>query len=186
MFTSFTACRLRLDFDEKVEETNEFDNIWFSEYMSCNGLGAANAATIATGIHRTPHPSTSLDYCFIGTPYSSGSVTKFLIPYSPACDIEFRAGHVEERPGAGKPRSVREKAIASLRLVSMWKVRARRYSIASLMMTDSDSQCSDSSSSSRTTSIETMSFWSLMSTAPDGADSAKTSAGKSRKLECWR
>ena len=94
--------QIRLDFDEKVEETNEFDNIWFSEYV-LQWAGGSQRCYDRAWHTQTPHPSTSLDYCFIGRPYKSGG-GKILIPYSPACDIEFRSGHVQERPGAGEPR----------------------------------------------------------------------------------
>ena len=94
--------QVRLDFDEKVEETNEFDNIWFSEYV-LQWAGGSERCYDRDWHTATPYPSTSLDYCFIGTPYSKNG-DKIWIPYSPACDIEFRSGHVEARPGAGKPR----------------------------------------------------------------------------------
>lgn len=94
--------QIRLDFDEKVEETNEFDNTWNSEYV-LQWAGGSQRCYDRDWLTSTPYPSTSLDYCFIGRPYST-SGNKILIPYSPACDIEFRSGHVEARPGAGEPR----------------------------------------------------------------------------------
>lgn len=93
--------QVRLDFDEQVDETNEFDNIWFSEYV-LQWAGGSERCYDRNWHTQTPFPSTSLDYCFIGKPYRRGD--KIRIPYSPACDIEFRAGHVEARPGASPPR----------------------------------------------------------------------------------
>ena len=97
--------QIRLDYDEKVEETNEFDNIWFSEYV-LDWAGGSQRCYDRAWHTSTPYPSTSLDYCFIGKPKKSGG-DKIEIPYSPACDIEFRAGYVEYLHGAGEPRQIK-------------------------------------------------------------------------------
>ncbi len=94
--------QIRIDFDEKVEETNEFDNVWISEYV-LQWAGGSERCYDRAWHTSTPYPNTSLDYCFIGVPYKKGD-DKIWIPYSPACDIEFRRGFVEERPNAGEPR----------------------------------------------------------------------------------
>ena len=99
--------QVRIDFDEHVDETNEFDNIWFSEYSLLYAGGSDRCYDRAWHV-ATPYPSTSLDYCFMGQPYrpsvDRGGNDKIWIPYSPACKIDFDRGHVQPRSSAKPPR----------------------------------------------------------------------------------
>ena len=93
--------QVRVDFDERVEETNEFDNVWFTEYV-LNFAGGSNRCYDRSWHTATPYPSTSLDYCFIGIPYKRGN-DKIWIPFSPACELDFRSGHVAEPATKERP-----------------------------------------------------------------------------------
>lgn len=92
--------QVRVDFDEQVDETNEFDNVWFTEYVLANA-GGSDRCYDRAWLTATPYPNTSLDYCFVGIPYRRGD-DKVWIPYSPACELEFKRGHVGE-PDVKKP-----------------------------------------------------------------------------------
>lgn len=85
--------QVRIDFDNHVEETNEFDNIWFTEYVLANA-GGSDRCYDRSWHTATPLPNTSLDYCFVGQPERSGA-DKIRIPISPACNIDFKSGYVE-------------------------------------------------------------------------------------------
>ncbi len=91
--------QVRIDFDERVEETNEFDNMWFTEYVLANA-GGSNRCYDRAWHTATPLPNTSLDYCFVGQPERRGE-DKIQIPISPACNVDFESGHVE-MPSEGR------------------------------------------------------------------------------------
>ena len=95
--------QVRVDYDEHVEETNEFDNIWFTEYVLANA-GGSDRCYDRDWLTATPYPNTSLDYCFVGTPYRVKS-DRIWIPYSPACDMDFRRGHVQIPENLEPPRA---------------------------------------------------------------------------------
>ena len=85
--------RVTVDYDETVEETNEFDNVWFSEYALDNA-GGSQRCYDRSWLTATPHPHDVDDYCFVGTPFKR---QRYLIwiPISKACKLNFRAGFVE-------------------------------------------------------------------------------------------
>ena len=87
--------QVRVDFDDHVEETNEFDNIWFTEYVLANA-GGSDRCYDRDWLTATPYPNTVADYCFVGQPYrrrSDGG--QVWIPYSTACELDFMNGHVQ-------------------------------------------------------------------------------------------
>ena len=91
--------QVRVDFDEHVDETNEFDNVWFTEYVLANA-GGSDRCYDRSWLTATPYPNTSLDYCFVGQPYKR-SKDQIWIPISPACEIDFKSGHVDQ-PAEGR------------------------------------------------------------------------------------
>ena len=94
--------QVRVDPDEQVEETNEDDNIWFTEYILSNAQQSDRCFDIAWLTATPTNLAAIAGFCFVSDPkYRRGDL--IVIPHSPACEIEFRRGTVSE-PSA----SVRE------------------------------------------------------------------------------
>jgi len=88
--------QVRVDFDEQVEETNEDDNIWFTEYILNDAAGSSRCFQ-TSWLTATPDPATVSDFCFVSQPQYRGE-DQIRITYSSACEIgEFRSGSVPQR-----------------------------------------------------------------------------------------
>jgi len=105
--------QVRVDPDGQVAETNEDDNIWTTEYILSNARQsdycfdiAWLTATPAVLFNKAWLTATPADLaavadvdgiCFVGDPKrAKNRGDQIVIPYSPACQIEFKPGNVPD------------------------------------------------------------------------------------------
>ena len=86
--------QVRADFDNQIQETNEDDNVWFTEYILSNARKSDRCFAIPW-LTATPTNFALVEgFCFIGDPRRRGE-DKIEIRYSPGCEIkEFYRGRV--------------------------------------------------------------------------------------------
>ena len=125
--------RVRVDPDGQVAETNEDDNIWTTEYILSNARQsdycfdiAWLTATPAVLFDKAWLTATPADLaavadvdgiCFVGDPKrAKGRDDQIVIPYSPACQIEFK-------PSNELKRQYDQRDEAERRSISMREIR---------------------------------------------------------------
>ena len=91
--------QVRADFDNQIQETNEDDNVWFTEYILSNAQQSDRCFNIPW-LTATPTDLAGVEgICLVSDPlYRRGDL--LVIPHSPACEIEFRSGTVLQEPSA--------------------------------------------------------------------------------------
>lgn len=91
--------QVRADFDNQIQETNENDNVWFTEYILSNAQ-QSDRCFDAPWLTATPTaPYLVEGFCFVDIPRRD-SGGKIVIRYSDACQIdEFRQGRMVEESG---------------------------------------------------------------------------------------
>ena len=90
--------QVRADFDNQIQETNEDDNVWFTEYILSNAQ-QSDRCFDAPWLTATPTaPYLVEGFCFVDLPREVNDDGRILIRYSDACQIdEFREQrHVED------------------------------------------------------------------------------------------
>ena len=89
--------QVRADFDNQIEETNENDNVWFTEYILSNAQESERCFDIPWLTATPTSPYLVEGICFVDIPRRD-SAGKVVIRYSPACQIdEFGRGSMEDR-----------------------------------------------------------------------------------------
>ena len=91
--------QVRADFDNQIQETNENDNVWFTEYILSNAQ-QSDRCFDAPWLTATPTaPYLVEGFCFVDLPRRD-SGGKIVIRYSDSCQIdEFRQGRMVEESG---------------------------------------------------------------------------------------
>ena len=92
--------QVRADFDNQIQETNENDNVWFTEYILSNAQ-QSDRCFDAPWLTATPTaPYLVEGFCFVDEPREINDDGRILIRYSDACQIdEFRQGQMTEQSG---------------------------------------------------------------------------------------
>ena len=98
--------QVRADFDNQIQETNEDDNVWFTEYILSNAQQSDRCFNIPW-LTATPTDLAGVEgICLVSDPlYRRGDL--LVIPHSPACEIEFRSGTVTVRETSASVRTIR-------------------------------------------------------------------------------
>lgn len=88
--------QVRADFDNQIQETNENDNVWFTEYILSNAQQSDRCFDVPWLTATPTAPYLVEGFCFVDLPPRRDG-SKIVIRYSDACHIdEFRQGPVEE------------------------------------------------------------------------------------------
>ena len=88
--------QVRADFDNQIQETNENDNVWFTEYILSNAQQSDRCFDVPWLTATPTAPYLVEDFCFVDLPPRRDG-SKIVIRYSDSCHIdEFRQGPVEE------------------------------------------------------------------------------------------
>ena len=92
--------QVRADFDNQIQETNENDNVWFTEYILSNAQ-QSDRCFDAPWLTATPTaPYLVEGFCFVDLPREVNDDGRILIRYSDACQIdEFKQGGMTEQSG---------------------------------------------------------------------------------------
>lgn len=85
--------RVRVDPDGQVAESNEDDNVWFTEYILSNAQDSDRCFDTAW-LTATPSDLASVeDFCFVKHARTRGG-DRIVVPYSPACETKIERGPV--------------------------------------------------------------------------------------------
>ena len=92
--------QVRADFDNQIQETNENDNVWFTEYILSNAQ-QSDRCYDAPWLTATPTaPYLVEGFCFVDLPREVDDDGRILIRYSDSCQIdEFRQSAMTEQSG---------------------------------------------------------------------------------------
>ena len=87
--------QVRADFDNQIQETNENDNVWFTEYILSNAQQSDRCFDVPWLTATPTAPYLVEGFCLVDLPRREGN--KIVIRYSDACQIdEFRRSPVSE------------------------------------------------------------------------------------------
>ena len=92
--------QVRADFDNQIQETNENDNVWFTEYILSNAQ-QSDRCFDAPWLTATPtYPYLVEGFCFVDIPREVNDDGRILIRYSDACERpEFKQGAMTQQSG---------------------------------------------------------------------------------------